>query len=207
MMTDSYVLPAFRKSHELITLYAGNSAQKFIVHKEFACFYSPVLKAASNSEFVEGQTQTYRLHDTTERAVCLLSDWIYTQTLDITQFANHSGLKDNPDRQAVISQDKSLVELWVLAKKLLIPSLQNLVVTELYDLRKKTRSTATLCIKYVYENTCEGSPLRLLMVDMCASQLAPSEFTRIRQALPDEMLIHLVTLLTSAILLSSRRVL
>jgi hypothetical protein len=38
-----------------VILSAGKSDQKFIVHKKFACYYSPVLKAAFNSNFIEGQ--------------------------------------------------------------------------------------------------------------------------------------------------------
>ena len=46
----------------------SNPSKKFIIHKEFACYVSPVFDAAFNSNFVEGQTQTYKLDDTTPRA-------------------------------------------------------------------------------------------------------------------------------------------
>jgi hypothetical protein len=42
----------------------GDSPKKFIVHKEHACHHSPILNAAFNGNFVEGQTQTYRIEDT-----------------------------------------------------------------------------------------------------------------------------------------------
>jgi hypothetical protein len=39
---------------ELVTLYAGKSNEKFVVHKEFVTHYSAVLKAALSSDFIEG---------------------------------------------------------------------------------------------------------------------------------------------------------
>jgi hypothetical protein len=54
------------------------------VHKEFACFASPVFDAAFNSNFIEGQTQTYKLDDTTSRAFRLLTQWLYFEKLKIT---------------------------------------------------------------------------------------------------------------------------
>lgn len=57
----------------MVTLYAGEGDDhKFTVHKDFVCHYSPVLKAAFESDFIEGQTQSYRLKDTSERTVKLL---------------------------------------------------------------------------------------------------------------------------------------
>lgn len=56
---------------------------EFMVHKEFACYYSPVFDAAFNSNFIEGQSQIYILDDTTEGAFRLLIQWIYGQKLHI----------------------------------------------------------------------------------------------------------------------------
>lgn len=36
----------------------------FTVHKEIACYSSPVLNAAFNSEFEEGRAQSYNLYTT-----------------------------------------------------------------------------------------------------------------------------------------------
>jgi hypothetical protein len=50
---------------------------------EFACHYSPVLNAAFNSSFLEGQTQTYRLEDIGLSAFRLLVQWLYSQNIDL----------------------------------------------------------------------------------------------------------------------------
>lgn len=44
---------------------------KFVVHKEFTCYYSPVLKAVFESKLIEGQKQTYRLTDSNGATVQL----------------------------------------------------------------------------------------------------------------------------------------
>jgi hypothetical protein len=50
---------------------------------EFACHHSPVLKAAFNSSFIEGQTQTYRLEDMLPSAFRLLAKWFYSERIDV----------------------------------------------------------------------------------------------------------------------------
>ncbi|KAH7363880.1 hypothetical protein BKA65DRAFT_388657, partial [Rhexocercosporidium sp. MPI-PUGE-AT-0058] len=65
----------------IITLKVGKdeSVKEFIVHKDYACHFSPVLKAAFNSSFLEGQTQVYQLKDTHEGVVTMLVHWLYHQ--------------------------------------------------------------------------------------------------------------------------------
>ncbi|KAH6671118.1 hypothetical protein B0J14DRAFT_595375 [Halenospora varia] len=66
----------------------GSPDQKsFIIHKEVACFHSPVLNAALNSEFIEGQTQTYTLEDTTPGSFRLLMQWLYGGEFKVSQLS------------------------------------------------------------------------------------------------------------------------
>ncbi|KAF4626618.1 hypothetical protein G7Y89_g11540 [Cudoniella acicularis] len=50
--------PDFSDSNFLVTftISSGPKQETFTVHKEVACYHSPVLNAAFNSDFVEGQT-------------------------------------------------------------------------------------------------------------------------------------------------------
>jgi hypothetical protein len=61
-------------SHQLVTLFAGQNeeAKSFLIHKDFAYHYSPVLKAALDSGFIEGQTQSYQMEEDNYEAVRLL---------------------------------------------------------------------------------------------------------------------------------------
>ncbi|KAE9381274.1 hypothetical protein N431DRAFT_457876 [Stipitochalara longipes BDJ] len=56
----------FADPNSLVTFIIGekDESTKFTIHKEVGCCHSKVLDAAFNSDFVEGQTQTYRLEDT-----------------------------------------------------------------------------------------------------------------------------------------------
>lgn len=63
-----------RDPQDVVGLYAGEDrGEKALnIHKDIACFYSPVFKAAFNSQFIEGEEQKYRLEDASPRAVRLL---------------------------------------------------------------------------------------------------------------------------------------
>jgi hypothetical protein len=63
-----------RDPENIVKLYAGEdeTEKPLSLHKQVACYYSPVFKAAFNSRFKEGETQTYKLEEATQRAVRLL---------------------------------------------------------------------------------------------------------------------------------------
>jgi len=86
------------------------------VLKEVVCFHSPDLNAVFNSGFIEGQTQTYRLDDTTERAFRLLVQWLYFQKFELIQLTDD--WEQSSYGNAEKAEEMSLVELWVLADKL-----------------------------------------------------------------------------------------
>jgi hypothetical protein len=62
---------------KVIIFYVGENKKAFIVHKDVACFYSPLLEAVFTSEPIEGCIQTYTVNDTTEGAFPLLVHWLY----------------------------------------------------------------------------------------------------------------------------------
>ncbi|CZR51122.1 uncharacterized protein PAC_00997 [Phialocephala subalpina] len=76
--------PNFKENPtQFITLIADkdNAGVKFGVHKDFACHYSPVLEAAFNSDFTEGQTQSYNFPEYEADVIRALVEWIYTQKI------------------------------------------------------------------------------------------------------------------------------
>lgn len=165
------------------------------------CNYSPVLKAAFNSTFVEGQTQIYKLDDTTNDTFTLFVQWIYKQTLE------------NPTEASEISKHwAALTRLWVLAEKILIPHLQNQVLTNFDEYRKSIHNISTSEIPFIYENTKVGSPLRTLIVNHCAWYIKSSMFLDYPTYFPQEMLLDLLfasgtlSLLTLAIQPGSWRI-
>lgn len=155
----------------MVKLYAGNEpeTEPFIVHKDWACKASPVLAAAFNSEFLEGQTQEYRL-DMSARdgdVVQLLVSWIYTHKLELEPLSAAEVQQAPKAEQIRIRSRHSsyLAKLWVLADKLLMPRLQN----EVIECFCKSNASTGCCfsipiVRYIYENTNENSRLRKFLL-------------------------------------------
>ncbi|PMD43738.1 hypothetical protein L207DRAFT_621503 [Hyaloscypha variabilis F] len=106
----------------------GSARKLFLVHKTLACNASPVLKAAFNSTFVEGQTQIYTMEDIDPGVFESLVKWLYTRKL-IHEFYTIFRIYDKPDKQELIrglhEGAQRLAGLWVLADRLLIPRLHH----------------------------------------------------------------------------------
>lgn len=163
---------------------------KFVVHKEFVFHSSPVLKAAlSNPNFVEAQTQTYRLDDTTEGAFRLLVQWLYTQKLELLQMRQDFDVEANEGMEG--EEDQSLVELWVLADKIDMPELQNLALRSIDKLSHVFSRIASGFFTYVYENTNEDSLLRRYFVAQCSHFIPTGGFKEHAGNYPHEMLIDI----------------
>jgi hypothetical protein len=158
----SYRLTIDRGSHELVTIYVGvkkegegeGDRKKFVIHKNFACHYSPVLKKAFTGGLAESRTQTMVLEDIEEQVFALFVNWIYTQ-----EVVHEDGQSPGA---------KLLIKLWVLAQKLLVPELQNQMIEAIEKRRKADNIIHTGMLEYVYKQTIIGSPLRRLLVDQYA---------------------------------------
>lgn len=176
----------------------GDNPEKFMVHKEVACYHSPVFDAAFNSEFIEGQTQAYRLDDTTPRAFRLLVQWLYGQKLALVQLRQDWTIEDsNKNLTLTNAEDMSLAEPWILAEKMHIPQLQNLALSMIDEIGTKMTEVAIWPLEYVYKHTSTGSPLGEYMVSIIASYLDATTYTTDPKAFPQEMLLELAEALTN----------
>ncbi|TVY73265.1 hypothetical protein LSUE1_G005767 [Lachnellula suecica] len=164
---------------------------KFIVHKEIACHYSPVWNAAFNSSFIEGQTQIYRLEDTTARAFKLLVQGLYYQELLLHQLEDTADDEER-DTELTQSEDMSLAELWVLADKLSIPHIQDLALGSIHQISHKISMLCLAPLGYIYDNTTSGSKLRAYCIENLARYLKPEELETFHDLLPRELLLDLV---------------
>ncbi|KAK0100250.1 hypothetical protein ONS96_007533 [Cadophora gregata f. sp. sojae] len=191
--------PSLRKPQQLVTLLAGDSPTKFVVHTYFACHYSPVFDAAFNGNFLEGQTQEYKIQDVGEETVRLLVHWLYTQKLDTIELQYLRKHHDPKDFGVdSLSQTKALIQLWVLGEKLLIPRVQNSALDEILRIRYHTGISVPTQYLYIYENTSAGSPLRRFFVDLCVSRCKnPPRYNDSSDRYPKEMLLDIITKLTT----------
>ncbi|KAH7382021.1 hypothetical protein BKA64DRAFT_218609 [Cadophora sp. MPI-SDFR-AT-0126] len=146
----------------------------FQVHKNYLCHYSPYFRAALSGPFIESEDQSINLDETNPTVFGILVNWLYTQTLV------------NKSSEQPLSSH--LFMLWILADKLLIPRLQNDILSMLESARK-TKGLPSAVFGYVYENTTEESLLRKYIVSMC---LAKTEAMKDPDHYPRELLLEIV---------------
>jgi len=116
------------------------------------------------------------MEDTTSETFRIFVKWLYTQKLSSLHQREHpKGIRTleelDPHELKCIEDTKSLLGLWVLAEKLLIPRLQN----EIMDVLGRIRVTCLACVsafcfklQYIYDNTTDESVLRRFVVDVIA---------------------------------------
>ncbi|KAE9374852.1 hypothetical protein N431DRAFT_222563 [Stipitochalara longipes BDJ] len=192
----------------MVTFLIGpeGSDEKFSVHKEFVCHHSPVLKAAFNSNFMEGESQTYRLEEVSASAFRLLVQWFYNEEFDIFKEddLDCENNEDDPEIEKLwVEQDLSLIQLWIVADKLLIRPLQNAVINVLEEFWEEPfirhGGPSTAWIPYAYEHTTVGSPLRNFAADICAYKISPEGFASHPEDFPKEVLLDMAMVLSKAV--------
>lgn len=141
-----------------INVGSGKAKKEYLVHKNFATYWSSVFEKAFNGPFLEGQTQVMDLDDFEFPEVFgYVQSWMYSQNL---KAANKEWAPSGDD----------LCRLWVLADRLLMRKLQGDVVHSLCCSSSiPTLETDNInCARWIYENTSPESPLRRLFADKCA---------------------------------------
>lgn len=182
-------LATFSDGKSLVIFIVGPDPNptEFLIHKEVVCHHSDVLAAAFNSAFQEGQTQTYRLEDTTERAFKLFMQWLYSQKFMLIRTGPdfESNIEENPE--AAASEDMSLVELWVLADKFGMPHLQNDALDAMDLIFCNAGEWLRIpTYRYIYENTAKDSPLRQYTLDLFIQYGTDDTLLTAEAAIPDE---------------------
>jgi hypothetical protein len=141
------------------------------------------LRTAFTGNFIEAETQSIDLDDVEPEVFDIFVQWLYTSEL-------HKHGSNLP-------RGDLLIKLWVLADRLMIQKLQNTAICAIeHKVMKEDLVVRTDQVKYIYENTVSGSPLRRLIVDQC-SNLHHESFALRRpiEDYPKDMLFDLVTVL------------
>lgn len=165
---------------------------------EFVVHHSCVLAAAfSNTQFIEGKTQTYRLDDVRPNCFRLFVQWIYTQDFDLYT-PKRRDLEAKPPKYdvftSIITQDVDFAELWVLGDKFMIPGLQNKAIDKLLA-NSSLNVYNPAWFRYAYENTNDSSTLRKWAVDYSIVYIGNSRTGYVqtyREFYPKEMLLELL---------------
>ena len=100
----------------------------------------------------------------------LFVQWVDGQKLDIGQLRDleERDILDAKDENWTEKEDMHLAELWVLGDKLMAPQLQNLAIEAIITIANEDSTSPLATFPYIYENTVEGSPLRILARQFCS---------------------------------------
>jgi hypothetical protein len=91
--------------------------RKFLIHKDFICYYSEFFAAAFNGSFMEGQSQIMTFDNIDPKAFRLLVDWLYIQRFEVE-------VVDLP----------TLARLLIMGDRFLMPGVQNSAIDRVYGI-------------------------------------------------------------------------
>lgn len=181
---------------DIVTFIVGSKQEKFIVHKEFACRHSEVLRAAFNGPFVEGATGTYTLEDTETEAFRMFTEYLYRDT--ITLQLHNANPEDNvalaegeTHASRCSQQDAHLVSLWLLGDRFLITKLQNQAIDYMQRIFLSCGIMQPGMFVKIYNSTQAGSPLRRLAVDQCCWGKQSDYISENSNCIPSEMFVDI----------------
>lgn len=122
-----------------------------ILHpKELRLLLLPFFNTAFNSCFKETEIQEMELEDVYPVTFGILGNWLYKQTLE--------------EEIGWVDDLATLLDLWLLADRFLVPRLQNQALTLLENVRglKRPHGRPILVhmFKMIYDNASEDTPLR-----------------------------------------------
>jgi hypothetical protein len=159
----------------MVTFIIGKvpNAQQFLLHRDLVYKYSPVMKAAFESPFIEGEKQEYRLEENSEEAFKYLMQWLYSKHINFTTHFEGEidwSLKDKKTEEygkhlKICKKDLHfLIELWILGDKFMIPGVQNAAIRQIAVVAKSCIIGLLEQIRFVYAETLEDCALRRFIV-------------------------------------------
>lgn len=236
ILSRSIFKKAIAQSHswytEVVCRFRASQESLLIRSTEFACYYSPVLRAAFESNLLEGQTQKYRLEDVSIDAFRLLVMWLYSQDIEAPPISPQTETEFTDEEDAIrhsnainsvsssqkstaqneflprpkvsgerLTHERNMIHLWIVADRLLIPSLQNLCIRKLEELWTPDGPPLDYdsWITYLFENTSCDSRLRLLVIDKCAYCMASEQLLEDSEILPKDFLLGIAVVLSAAV--------
>jgi BTB/POZ domain len=100
-----------------INVRKANSTATHKIQKYLICHYSPFFNSAFNRPTHQGQIEAMTFNDMDPEAFSLFLHWLHRQNINDTYH----------------NDARALIEVWLLARTLRIPRLQNCAAKALYD--------------------------------------------------------------------------
>jgi hypothetical protein len=136
------------------------------VHQSLLCERSPYFAAATKEHWKEGQEHRIPLPDDSSLAVGLYVQWIYAGKI----FSRPS--KEEADDKSSCDEQTLLVEAFIFGEKVQDGQFKDAIVDSILTAINDPGKDGKLwypggqIVDRAYEGTPEGSPLRMLMVDI-----------------------------------------
>lgn len=154
------------RKEDLVTLLVGPHEEQLAAHESCITRNSDFFKAAMKKEWIEGQTRTITLPEE-------------TSTESFVNYLNFSyhGKLPTEDIKACFGEDSvdspynELGKLYVIGERMIDRAVQDAVVREFLRLANIESPDGDCqypdmpCVRYIYDGTTRGSPMRHLMVD------------------------------------------
>jgi hypothetical protein len=154
----------------IASINVGMEGTPFDVHVELLCDRSPFFNRVFGERYNKPLTEDYSLPDDDPNTFTEFVRWVY---------------------QGTIFQDQAfpswiqLCRLWVLARKLEVPRLQNIVMTACKNkLSHEPGVMGRREIKFVYNHTDMNNPLRRMVVDTWVGRMKEDQFESLKTDLP-----------------------
>lgn len=203
---EMHEIPAFSAPNELVTILVGPERTPFKIHKE-AASSSPVLRAAFNSVFTEGRTQTYTLEDADVNAFQIVVQFMYSNAIRPLITPHEMNTIQGPVEDDVIEDvsytvsDRTIhyLEAWNIADYLQLPNCQNRVVDQIANLAMDHDIIPACCLSLVYTDKFVETPIKDMVFELCRRYLdpvyyAPGSLELAKEIFPFEYLLEHVFL-------------
>lgn len=192
---ESDVLPSEPTTFVTFIVGTAPNTKEFMVHKEVACFQSPIFDHAFNDDVgsTEFESQTFCLENVTPRTFQMLVQWMYSNTIRLRQLRGEapffSGFEVTDDVKR--EEDMTMACLWVLAEKLKMPKLQNTLIERIDRITNLCQQIPCATYHYIYRSTKEDSPLRKYTIESATKYIDVKTLRDKEAELPRSLLVVL----------------
>lgn len=159
-------------------VYINIQGRTWAIHARFMAYHVPNLYVACHFATNDKKVASPKILQGVDPNVFgLLQNWIYS-TPHSTGLTSQYGEPAYQDR---------LTKLWILAKQLALPQLQNDAIDALEARQELEGNIHTKLLEYIYEKTLKGDTLRKYMMHKCARSIASFSKDVVEERFPIEL--------------------
>ena len=153
---------------EMLSIYVGPTRERFHIHQTLLSKATPVFASMFGDGFKETMEKSAELPDDDPQAFDCFLHWLYVGTIDMARSF----------------QTSDLIKLYCFAEKYCINTLADVVIDRVrfMFIKDKFNYPSPECVVMAYENTSEGSRLRLYLARSIAHEIIVRKPVSLTQA-------------------------